>query len=810
MTLLDGLGSMPQLSAYSEKALGKLKAEAVAKLDELVPVSLATHQDQSPSTDTNVVRFGIFSVPRGPQPSSPQSFSLEAPTARDNVMRVVRACQLPKPIMLEGSPGVGKTSLVAALANMCGHHLCRINLSDQTDLVDLFGSDLPVEGGEPGQFSWKDAEFLRALQEGHWVLLDEMNLAPQSVLEGLNAVLDHRGTVYIPELGRSFVRHSSFRIFAAQNPLHQGGGRKGLPKSFLNRFTKVYVQEMSPNDLLLICQNLFPNNPAEILQKMIAYTSLLNEETMVKRSFAREGAPWEFNLRDVIRWATLLHRSDPPAYPSEYLSSVILQRFRTAEDRARAHELFSNLFPGHRQVEDRPSAFLSPLYLQIGHHGASRGARCSSLRSGQILQSSSAALESLGICIEHGWLAILTGPRSSGKTTLVRTMADALGKTLQEVSISSATDATDILGSFEETDLGYRASGVLREVVNLCEEIACSALGSRSLATSDYFARLHALTWGTSPSDVSDIVQTMSDFLDALDEVPEPYRSRWSRIQAQAELLAGRRSQVAHLEWVDGPLVQALKKGHWLLLDGANLCNPSVLDRLNSLCEIGGSLALNERGAVNGEVQVLRPHSDFRLFMCADSQYGELSRAMRNRGIEIAILPSLTDEDWRRVIDHIRCSPRFAVGTPDPRQVVSHHALLRRGLRGLSPSSNSRPWSMSANRLLVQDSTNAAVMELVPGLSSSSVITPGRAELYFVTAHVVPNAIHHLSRFLSFCNSPSVRPLPHIIRASLKALECSHLYRTVILMRKNISQTSHIPPDALLAQVSCVIQVSDI
>ena len=29
------------------------------------------------------------------------------------------------------------------------------------------------------------------------------------------------------------------RLFACQNPLHQGGGRKGLPKSFLNRFTQV-------------------------------------------------------------------------------------------------------------------------------------------------------------------------------------------------------------------------------------------------------------------------------------------------------------------------------------------------------------------------------------------------------------------------------------------------------------------------------------------------------------------------------------------------------------------------------------------
>ncbi len=30
------------------------------------------------------------------------------------------------------------------------------------------------------------------------------------------------------------------RLFACQNPLQMGGGRKGLPKSFTNRFTQVF------------------------------------------------------------------------------------------------------------------------------------------------------------------------------------------------------------------------------------------------------------------------------------------------------------------------------------------------------------------------------------------------------------------------------------------------------------------------------------------------------------------------------------------------------------------------------------------
>jgi midasin len=77
------------------------------------------------------------------------------------------------------------------------------------------------------------------MKSGSWVLLDEMNLASQSILEGLNAMLDHRATVFIPELNTTVTCGKNFRIFACQNPTQQGGGRKALPKSFLNRFTKV-------------------------------------------------------------------------------------------------------------------------------------------------------------------------------------------------------------------------------------------------------------------------------------------------------------------------------------------------------------------------------------------------------------------------------------------------------------------------------------------------------------------------------------------------------------------------------------------
>ena len=59
-------------------------------------------------------------------------YSLEASGTKMNAFRVLRALQLGRPLLLEGSPGVGKTSLVGALARLSGNGVMRINLSEHT------------------------------------------------------------------------------------------------------------------------------------------------------------------------------------------------------------------------------------------------------------------------------------------------------------------------------------------------------------------------------------------------------------------------------------------------------------------------------------------------------------------------------------------------------------------------------------------------------------------------------------------------------------------------------------------------------
>src|SRR5690606_5774756 len=48
-----------------------------------------------------------------------------------------------------------------------------------------------------------------------------------------------------------------------------------------------------------------------------------------------------------------------------------------------------------------------------------------------------------------------------------------------------------------------------------------------------------------------------------------------------------------------------------------------------------GILSINEHSGPGGEPRIIKPHPDFRIFLTVDPRYGELSRAMRNRSVEI-------------------------------------------------------------------------------------------------------------------------------------------------------------------------------
>lgn len=194
------------------------------------------------------------------------------------------------PVAIEGETSSSKTTAVLWLAHLLGQPVIRMNLNSQTDAGELIGRYVPDGGiadldlsvllehaphfspasqgmvqaassagrsltrletltlvGREGlpMTNWKFQEgwLLKAIQNGFWMLLDEMNLAEPQVLERLNSVLETPRTLVLSE-GNGAVFgpngdipfHDRFRLFSTSNPAEYAG-RSVLSPAFRDRWT---------------------------------------------------------------------------------------------------------------------------------------------------------------------------------------------------------------------------------------------------------------------------------------------------------------------------------------------------------------------------------------------------------------------------------------------------------------------------------------------------------------------------------------------------------------------------------------------
>lgn len=225
--------------------------------------------------------------------------------------------------------------------------------------------------------------------------------------------------------------------------------------------------------------------------------------------------------------------------------------------------------------------------------------------------------------------------------------------TLAQVALTAATDTADLLGSFEQAEAGREAADA-RAVLAAA---AAAALAAAAAVGASEAAEAAAAAWSAfeaapalalEDEEASRLHAAASAVAAAAQAASPADAAAWASACAREGAAAARRGAPAGLggafAWADGPLLRAMEKGHWLLLENANACSPTVLDRLNPLLEGGGRLPLPEAGCAAGGLRVAIAHPAFRLLLSLDPGAGEASRAMRNRGVEVFLLPEAADQ----------------------------------------------------------------------------------------------------------------------------------------------------------------------
>lgn len=193
-----------------------------------------------------------------------------------------------------------------------------------------------------GCFRWFSGVLCSALENGDWIILDELNLASQTVLEGLNSILDHRGEVFLAELGKAIGKAPGFRLFGCQNAKDQGNrGRKGLPLSFLNRFVRLYLEDMGLGDLLDIVRQINRsfvgqlNVSESLFEEILSFLTVFS--SVVLETVENLGLPRSlFNIRYFLRCNKLFRvywlgssKHEANSDIKQLLSMILWSIFRT-------------------------------------------------------------------------------------------------------------------------------------------------------------------------------------------------------------------------------------------------------------------------------------------------------------------------------------------------------------------------------------------------------------------------------------------------------------------------------------------------
>jgi midasin len=583
------------------------------------PRSLLT-KDPSPPVHGGHVKFGPFYLEQGPLDDCVAEDYIMTPSVEQKLIDLARIILTRRfPVLIEGPTSSGKTSSIEYLAKRTGHRFVRINNHEHTDIQEYLGSY--VSDPLTGKLVFKDGLLVQALRFGHWIVLDELNLAPTDVLEALNRLLDDNRELVIPETQEVVRPHPHFMLFATQNPPGLYAGRKVLSRAFRNRFLEVHFEDVPQAELeTILCQRcqIAPSYG----KKIVAVFRELQKRRQTGRVF--ESKQGFATLRDLFRWAGRDAIGYQELADNGYM--LLAERTRREEDRLVVKEVIESVM-GVRIDEDamydlqRPDLDI-PSFL----------GRPIPTTSTTVWTKAMRRLYTL-VCrgLKFNEPILLVGETGSGKTSVCQVFAESLSQRLLALNCHQNTETADIIGGLRPV---RNRSAIQAEIIKEAS-LTLQKIGfeGNTLPTIEAMDSLLSSVLKTHPHIDADTRVQLEDI-----------RSRMLRLHSI-------------FEWHDGPLIEAMNNGDVFLLDEISLADDSVLERLNSVLEPGRSIVLAERGGTDSEQPAIRASEEFKLIatMNPGGDYGkkELSPALRNRFTEIWVPPMEDRKDLELIVDSL-------------------------------------------------------------------------------------------------------------------------------------------------------------
>lgn len=165
--------------------------------------------------------------------------AFEAPR-EDILVDTIIALFLGKNVLLKGPTGSGKTKLAEHVSAIFNQPMHAVNCSTDLDAEALLGfKTLSHDEQGKSQIVFIPGPIMKAMTKGHFLYIDEINMAKPETLSLINGVLDYRRSITNPFTGEVITAHPDFRVVAAINEGYMG--TVPLNEALKNRFVTVDI-----------------------------------------------------------------------------------------------------------------------------------------------------------------------------------------------------------------------------------------------------------------------------------------------------------------------------------------------------------------------------------------------------------------------------------------------------------------------------------------------------------------------------------------------------------------------------------------
>ncbi|MCY9657417.1 MoxR family ATPase [Paenibacillus chondroitinus] len=190
--------------------------------------------------------------------------AFEAPR-EDILIDSVIALFLGKNVLLKGPTGSGKTKLAEHVSAIFNQPMHAVNCSTDLDAEALLGfKTLSHDEQGRSQIVFIPGPIMKAMTKGHFLYIDEINMAKPETLSLINGVLDYRRSITNPFTGEVITAHPDFRVVAAINEGYMG--TVPLNEALKNRFVTVDI----------------PYLQGEALYKLLKSKSVLRDDKQLR------------------------------------------------------------------------------------------------------------------------------------------------------------------------------------------------------------------------------------------------------------------------------------------------------------------------------------------------------------------------------------------------------------------------------------------------------------------------------------------------------------------------------------------------